>query len=61
MRQAILALLAATGLAMIAAAPAEAVGTRYPYCIQGDDQPGLRCAHLSTEFPPWGKRWSGPV
>jgi Protein of unknown function (DUF3551) len=50
MRKAILALLAATGLAMIAAAPAEAVGTRYPYCIQGDDQPGLsNCTFVSYE------------
>jgi hypothetical protein len=41
MRNLILALLAASGVAMIGAAPAEAVGTRYPFCLQGNDQPGL--------------------
>src|SRR5258708_4391336 len=41
MRRAILVLLAAGGLAALGAMPAEAVGTRYPFCIQGDDQPGL--------------------
>ena len=35
MRKAILAVLAASGLAALGAAPAEAVGTRYPFCIQG--------------------------
>jgi len=29
---------------------AEAVGTRYPFCIQGDDQPGLsNCTFTSYE------------
>jgi hypothetical protein len=28
------------GLAMIGAAPAEAVGTRHPYCMQGRSSPG---------------------
>jgi hypothetical protein len=41
MRNLILALLAVSGVAMIGAAPAAAVGTRYPFCLQGDDQPGL--------------------
>jgi hypothetical protein len=41
MRNLVLALLAAGGLAMAGAAPAAAVGTRYPFCLQGDDQPGL--------------------
>jgi hypothetical protein len=41
MRNLVLALLSATGLAMVGAAPAEAVGTRYPYCIQGEEFPGL--------------------
>jgi hypothetical protein len=39
MRNLALALLAASGLAMIGSMPAGAVGTRYPFCIQGDDQP----------------------
>jgi hypothetical protein len=41
MRKAILAVLAASGLAALGAAPAEAVGTRYPFCLQGDEYPGL--------------------
>jgi hypothetical protein len=41
MRNLALALLAASGLAMIGTAPAQAVGTRHPFCIQGDEYPGL--------------------
>jgi len=41
MRNLTLALLAASGLAMTMAAPAAAVGSRHPFCIQGDEQPGL--------------------
>jgi hypothetical protein len=41
MRNLALALLAVVGLAIAGAAPAEAVGTRYPFCIQGDEWPGL--------------------
>jgi uncharacterized protein DUF3551 len=50
MRRAILVLLAAGGLAALGAMPAEAVGTRYPFCIQGDEQPGLsNCTFTSYE------------
>jgi hypothetical protein len=50
MRNVILALLAASGLAMIGTAPAEAVGTRYPFCIQGNEHPGLsNCTFTSYE------------
>jgi hypothetical protein len=50
MRRAILAVLAACGLAAIGAAPAEAVGTRYPFCLQGDEYPGLSyCTFTSYE------------
>jgi hypothetical protein len=50
MRRAILAVLTVTGLAAIGAAPAEAVGTRYPFCIQGDEYPGLsNCTFTSYE------------
>jgi hypothetical protein len=50
MRNRVLALLAAGGLAMMGSAPAEAVGTRYPFCIQGDDQPGLsNCTFTSYQ------------
>ena len=50
MRKAILAVLTASGLAALGAAPAEAVGTRYPFCIQGDEYPGLsNCTFTSYE------------
>jgi hypothetical protein len=41
MRNLVLALLAAGGLAAIGSAPAEAIGTRFPFCMQGDEAPGL--------------------
>jgi Protein of unknown function (DUF3551) len=48
MRHLVLALLAASGLAVVATAPAQAVGTRYPFCIQGDEYPGLSyCTYTS--------------
>jgi hypothetical protein len=50
MRNLVLALLAAGGLAAIGAAPAEAVGTRYAFCIQGDEFPALsNCTFTSFE------------
>ena len=50
MRNLVLAMLAASGLAMIGAAPAQAVGTRHPFCIQGNDYPGLtNCTFDSYE------------
>ncbi len=50
MRNLVLVLLAASGLAMIGAAPAAAVGTRYPFCIQGNEYPGLsNCTFTSYE------------
>ncbi len=50
MRNVVLALLAAGGLAMAGSVPAEAVGTRYPFCIQGNDFPGLtNCTFTSYE------------
>jgi hypothetical protein len=50
MRSLVLAFLAAGGLATAATTPAGAVGTRYPFCIQGDDQPGLsNCTFTSYE------------
>ena len=50
MRSVFLALLAAGGLAMLGAAPANAVGTRYPVCIQGSEYPGLSGCYF-TSFP----------
>ena len=50
MRRVILALLAASGLAALGVQPAEAVGRRYPFCIQGEDHPGLsNCTFVSYE------------
>jgi hypothetical protein len=50
MRNIALVLLAASGLAMAGSVPAEAVGTRYPYCIQGQAYPGLsNCTFTSYE------------
>jgi hypothetical protein len=50
MRRAILAAMAASAMAAWGAAPAEAVGTRYPFCIQGDEFPGLsNCTFTSYE------------
>jgi hypothetical protein len=48
MRNLTVALLAAGGLAIAGTAPAEAVGTRYPFCIQGQEYPGLsNCSFTS--------------
>lgn len=50
MYRAIVMLLAAGGLTVLGTAPAAAVGTRYPFCIQGDEQPGLsNCTFTSYE------------
>ena len=50
MCRAILVLLAAGGLIVLGAAPAAAFGTRYPFCMQGDDYPGLsNCTFTSYE------------
>jgi hypothetical protein len=50
MRHAILFLAAVGGLPALGSSPAEAVGTRYPYCIQGDEQPGLsNCTFTSYQ------------
>lgn len=48
MRNMTLVLLAAGGLAMVGAAPAEAVGIRHPFCIQGDAYPGLSNCTFDT-------------
>jgi hypothetical protein len=50
MRIAIMAVLSFGVLGAIGVAPAAAVGIRYPYCIQGNDQPGLsNCTFTSYE------------
>ena len=41
MRSIILFSLTIGVLAVIVSAPAEAVGTRYPYCLRGRSSPGL--------------------
>jgi hypothetical protein len=50
MRNIFLALVGAGGLAIAGMAPAEAVGTRYPVCIQGNEYPGLSGCYF-TSFP----------
>ena len=50
MCRAILVFLVAIGPAALNAAPAAAAGTRYPFCLQGNDQPGLSgCVYTSYE------------
>jgi len=50
MRSVILAVTAAASLGILASAPAHAVGTRYPFCLQGNDSPGLsNCTFTSYE------------
>jgi len=41
MRNLVLALLSVGGLALAGVASAHAAGTRHPFCIQGNDFPGL--------------------
>jgi hypothetical protein len=50
MRNLIFAALAASGLVSMAGAPAHAVGIRHPFCLQGDQFPGLsNCGFDSYE------------
>ena len=50
MRSILLVLLAAGGLVAVGLSPAEAVGSRYPFCLQGDEFPGLsNCTFTSYE------------
>jgi Protein of unknown function (DUF3551) len=50
MQRVVLALLSVSGLGIAAIVPAQAVGTAYPFCIQGDQYPGLsNCTFTSYE------------
>jgi Protein of unknown function (DUF3551) len=50
MRKLILAVLATGGLAALGSAPAMAVGTDYPFCMQGRDRPALSdCTYASYQ------------
>jgi uncharacterized protein DUF3551 len=50
MRNVILVLSAAAAIGALGTTPAAAVGTRYPFCLQGDEQPGLsNCTFTSYE------------
>jgi len=50
MRKAILMMAAAAGFGLAAMAPAHAVGSRYPFCLQGNDSPGLsNCTFTSYQ------------
>jgi hypothetical protein len=48
MQKVVLALLAAAALGLAALSPAEAVGTRYPFCLQGNDSPRLSNCSFTT-------------
>lgn len=48
MRRIVLAGLAVIALAWIGMMPAQAVGDRYPFCLQGDDAPGLSQCTFDT-------------
>jgi hypothetical protein len=49
-RNIVLIALAASGLVLLGALPARAVGTRYPFCIQGNEFPGLsNCTFTSYD------------
>jgi hypothetical protein len=48
MRNVVLGVLAAGGLAFMSSAPAGAVGTRYPFCIQGQEYPGLSACYFTS-------------
>jgi hypothetical protein len=48
MRNVICAALAASGLVLMANAPAQAVGIRHAFCIQGDQYPGLSNCTFDT-------------
>jgi hypothetical protein len=50
MRGLVFALFGATALGLVATAPAEAVGSRYPFCMQGSEMPGLsNCTFTSYQ------------
>jgi hypothetical protein len=50
MRRAMLMMAAAAGFGLAAMAPAHAVGSRYPFCLQGNDSPGLsNCTFTSYQ------------
>lgn len=48
MRYVALATLAACGFALLSATPAQAVGSRHPFCLQGDEYPGLSACTFDT-------------
>ncbi len=48
MRRLVLAGAAVIVLASIGTMPAQAVGDRYPFCLQGDDAPGLSQCTFDT-------------
>jgi uncharacterized protein DUF3551 len=48
MRHFVLGMLAACSLACLGAGPAQAVGSRHPFCLQGDEYPGLSACTFDT-------------
>src|SRR5262249_12144207 len=48
MRHIALATFFACSFALFCAAPAQAVGSRHPFCLQGDEYPGLSACYFDT-------------
>jgi Protein of unknown function (DUF3551) len=48
MRHIALVAVAACSFASLTMTPAEAVGTRHPFCLQGDEYPGLSACTFDT-------------
>jgi hypothetical protein len=48
MRHIVHGMLAAWSLACLATVPAQAVGSRHPFCLQGDEYPGLSACTFDT-------------
>jgi len=48
MRKIVLSAMAVSGLAMLGASPAHAVGTKYPFCLTGDAYPALSNCTFTT-------------
>ena len=47
-RNLVLALLAVSGLALASVVPAKAIGSHYPFCLQGDEYPALSNCTFSS-------------
>ncbi|WP_249144696.1 DUF3551 domain-containing protein [Bradyrhizobium lablabi] len=48
MRKFVLAAAWVSAFAALTAVPAQAIGVRYPFCIQGDEYPGFSACYFET-------------